>query len=379
MSTKKQCTGPCGEKKDLSEFAKRNDTPDGRRAKCRKCQKSQCKSYPRTENKIECKGCNKEKPSIEFPKQKNLQNGVGGKCLECKRKEREQKAKQRKQITEKECKECGDTRPVSEYLRLGDRGDGYGTCCRKCRPTYEPIKAALVMCTGCGVEQSPSKFHRDKSNKTGLCTTSCKACRADDVEEYMKMREQKKVGQKCIQCHYDQDHRVFCLIPRDRNHPALRKRKREQCRVSMVRNKHAQDLINQSDILCKNCERFRLLGDRTYKSKKEELILQLKLKHGSCIDCKLHVTPSNSCIFDFDHIDPSTKIDAVTVMAREKRYDMTDIDEEVKKCNLRCSNCHWIVTIERGQVRKRINYRTTTVTTTTTTKTTETEEIESLQ
>lgn len=80
MSAKKTCSGPCGLPKDLNEFEKRKGAPDGRRGVCRLCKKLQKKTYPRTENEVECSGCNQKKPSIEFHRSPHNVLGVKSTC-----------------------------------------------------------------------------------------------------------------------------------------------------------------------------------------------------------------------------------------------------------------------------------------------------------
>lgn len=54
-----------------------------------------------------------------------------------------------------------------------------------------------------------------------------------------------------------------------------------------------------------------------------------------CVDCE----EADPLVLDFDHIDPSTKIDSVSSMINKGRtWDV--IEAEVEKCEVRCSNCH---------------------------------------
>lgn len=48
--------------------------------------------------------------------------------------------------------------------------------------------------------------------------------------------------------------------------------------------------------------------------------------------------------FHFDHIDPSTKIDAISEMIRCKKYSIEDVIDEIKKCRILCLHCHMIHT-----------------------------------
>jgi hypothetical protein len=55
--------------------------------------------------------------------------------------------------------------------------------------------------------------------------------------------------------------------------------------------------------------------------------------------------------FEFDHIDPKTKIDCVAIMIK-KAYTIDDLIKECAKCRVLCGHCHRIHT--RNQVRNGI-------------------------
>ena len=60
---------------------------------------------------------------------------------------------------------------------------------------------------------------------------------------------------------------------------------------------------------------------------------------GKCIDCgfKAHLAA-----LEFDHVDPSTK--KFEIGRRICQKDYLELLDEVKKCVLRCANCHRIKT-----------------------------------
>lgn len=60
---------------------------------------------------------------------------------------------------------------------------------------------------------------------------------------------------------------------------------------------------------------------------------------GKCIDCGY---ASHLAALDFDHVDPTTK--KFVISAKLHNYTYQDIIDEVKKCVVRCSNCHRIKT-----------------------------------
>lgn len=65
----------------------------------------------------------------------------------------------------------------------------------------------------------------------------------------------------------------------------------------------------------------------------KKLLIAYLLKH-PCVDC----TESDPACLDFDHNNRNTKKDLVTAMC--SRYTWPQIFEEIKKCTVRCANCH---------------------------------------
>lgn len=72
------------------------------------------------------------------------------------------------------------------------------------------------------------------------------------------------------------------------------------------------------------------------RSRKIRLI---KLLGGSCEKCDLKYGGTNGAVFDFHHRDPSEKLFALNA-AKLVTYAWERIEEEAKKCDLICSNCH---------------------------------------
>lgn len=72
------------------------------------------------------------------------------------------------------------------------------------------------------------------------------------------------------------------------------------------------------------------------RSKKRQATLKklIDLKGNKCSICQ---TTFDSCVYDFHHIDPSTK-DFTISEHMDKSWDT--LQNEVNKCILVCSNCH---------------------------------------
>ena len=65
-----------------------------------------------------------------------------------------------------------------------------------------------------------------------------------------------------------------------------------------------------------------------------------------CVDCG----ESNAVVLEFDHVR-GVKKSNVSDMANQS-YSFKTIQEEIDKCEVRCANCHRIVTHERRQEEK---------------------------
>lgn len=78
--------------------------------------------------------------------------------------------------------------------------------------------------------------------------------------------------------------------------------------------------------------------------RKRQIINAEKKKRGACVDCKRAVTDQTIVAFDLDHRQEHEKIQCVSIMASQLAPDQRIIDE-MKKCDLRCANCHLVVQI----------------------------------
>ena len=107
--------------------------------------------------------------------------------------------------------------------------------------------------------------------------------------------------------------------------------------------------------VCKDIYAAYKRSTSTYKRKirrvgitakdKYDYIVAAKLKAGVCTGgCGLTCTSTNMVIFEWDHLDPSTKR---FTLADYRKHSMQSIITELAKCRLMCSNCHQAHTYEQ--------------------------------
>ena len=80
--------------------------------------------------------------------------------------------------------------------------------------------------------------------------------------------------------------------------------------------------------------------NRSQRKWSKEFIKRVKRMRG-CIDCGI----SNPIVLEFDHVR-GEKVNNLADMVNQS-YSITAIKEEIRKCEVRCANCHRIQTYER--------------------------------
>ena len=82
---------------------------------------------------------------------------------------------------------------------------------------------------------------------------------------------------------------------------------------------------------------------------------QMMRERGQCVDCALAVTALTRPVFDWDHRDPAEKRASVSWLVH-KGKGVQHVLAEIAKCDLRCANCHRILSASlehwRGSARK---------------------------
>ena len=88
----------------------------------------------------------------------------------------------------------------------------------------------------------------------------------------------------------------------------------------------------------------RVIVERTARRRADaKAFLATYLREHPCADCGI----TDIRVLDFDHRPGQHKRKDVMVMVKEG-FSLTKLQEEINKCDVRCRNCHSIVTLERA-------------------------------
>jgi len=159
----------------------------------------------------------------------------------------------------------------------------------------------------------------------------------EKLREYQRNYHRKRAAKGlCASCgHAARPGKRTCQACSDRNSSlaAARQRKRvkEQGRCGSCGNPTREGKWH-----CGAC-RDRL---RLRRNKKKQIAVEML--GGKCFDCKKEYPPE---VFDFDHCS-GEKVEEIATLIRDKPW--TEVLEELKKCELVCSNCHRVRTVRRG-------------------------------
>lgn len=93
----------------------------------------------------------------------------------------------------------------------------------------------------------------------------------------------------------------------------------------------------------------RSLKSNKVRSDRNKIYIdKIKAERG-CVDCG----ETNPVVLDFDHVR-GEKVKCVSDMARQS-YGLKTIQAEIDKCEVRCANCHRIVTDQRRNEKRNSN------------------------
>lgn len=118
------------------------------------------------------------------------------------------------------------------------------------------------------------------------------------------------------------------------------------CKVEKALSDFSRKNAAKLHLQCKSCQKVH--KDRHYRENRAEYMARARaarrvienaiseIKKSPCVDCNKKYPPY---VMDFDHLDPNTKVISVSG-AIMKGWSLNKVLEEVKKCDLVCSNCH---------------------------------------
>jgi hypothetical protein len=285
-------------------------------------------------------------------------------------------------ISGKCCTKCETRFPTSQFRKDKQKRDGLTSWCRGCllKKDYSVVKRRrgremqeitriqnklysnrCKLCTKCKKSLDLKEFGKSKLNYDGL-TSLCLLCVRKRYNDFLQFKTEAKEGSCCENCGYNN---IVCLVfaykdlnARLKNKKGTTKSPARICSITTLKRE-----MSKIKFLCKNCNslRWKMERDenaaqtktaqyhRKYTQRDQKAVTAEKLKRGKCIDCEVKVEESNSCMFEFDHLPQYQKVSNISVMVCEHR-SKKEICEEMKKCELRCSNCHLLKSIERQQI-----------------------------
>lgn len=372
----------CNQTKTLDCFS-----PNGK-GRCKECQKIYLDAralLPKkvTPEKKNCFTCGLEKPIAEFCRNRRKIDGYDGRCRPC---HKEASKKRQTKIadhlatnpelpTEKECYRCKKTKSMSDYCISKNRFDGRHTECKACtnerddertakrqksRAKSPPILPENKICTRCGVKKLVEDFGKSERMVDGIHGWCAECVRKSNAEYRGRKTDivldaKLQQGNSCAQCKviFDPDDLEFA------HHNRYEKARNKEGRSISV-GSLALDLLQKElakgHFLCKRChlkntileDQERLAKNPFQKAAHEqrlaplnEFIRQDKLARGKCAKCEEEVQdiPWVLRYFEYDHIDPQTKLFSISRGILSGRTE-SELKHELTKCQLLCNSCH---------------------------------------
>lgn len=152
-----------------------------------------------------------------------------------------------------------------------------------------------------------------------------------DAEEALLSVQVQGVRRVCSTCYIEKDLAMFDI---NQGCSEGRTRQCKECRAEKTRKWYSD-----------NRERRQEESNNRNQRRRDWCIEQLG---GKCVDCGGGFHRS---VYDFHHRDPGEKVDAISNLLRSP----DKLEEELKKCDLLCANCHRIRHFEEGKVHESID------------------------
>jgi hypothetical protein len=229
----------------------------------------------------------------------------------------------------------------------------------KLRPTkrLRLDDTTLKWCATCRKHLDRSWFSSHKSTWDGKQHT-CKPCHAARRRVFKPAgvrRVQNAIeeqGGKCLAC--GRQDLPFDFAHRQRGTVAVHSRTGRRIQLKDIRGKDFPAELAKGRFLCVLCHHKesrtetkaihdakplapKQLYERRRAEANRQMVNTIKMQTGACAHCAKRVVEGETCLFEFDHIDPETKLRSVSSLMY---CSLKTIMREIAKCQLLCVACH---------------------------------------
>ena len=244
---------------------------------------------------------------------------------------------------EKKCSRCGVTKPLTDFgVRRNKAVLKPRSECRVC----SCVMARAWQAKNTEQVQATAKAYRIKNH----------ADRITYEHRYYQERKAAILKRGAARKSRDREHlyviklqpcldcaKTFDPVCLDFDHVRGQKRRDLSSLVGYAPHVLAEEL-RKVELVCANCHRSRSLrrkgGAKKYPDTKLASVI-LQLKQGACSACSNSYPPE---CFDFDHIDPKTKVRSISSFRHAPLTQLPELLAEVAKCRLLCACCHRLKT-----------------------------------
>jgi hypothetical protein len=308
------CTA-CGESKQVDDFAFRYQADGKRHRRCKTC----IASYGRKHYS------------------RNRQAYITRNVANMRMRRRALKARVWEYLLEHPCVDCGETDPVvlefdhvepeskrSEIYCMVQGAYGLGTLLTE-------IRKCEVRCANCHRRRTAAQFAWPKLT----FPASRQVPEIANAPRVQLQRPELPRYPRPAPADIAPGHRVcrWCGLAKPLEQFHLRDKSKgtrhSVCDVCFTAYRRAHYRLNREAYIRRNNRVLRVRGGRWMRRLFDHLIGH------PCVDCGA----SDPVVLEFDHVDPSTKREAVGFLARSG-YPWPTVLAELDKCQVRCANCH---------------------------------------